>query len=118
MKNKLIIVSFILILLALALVGIIKSNSAIEKTRKSTEETRSIIDSIVTSKIDYRYTSYDGRFMYDNTIVIDEDGKIIGKLLLYTNDKQIDSFYKSDSTFKKTRVYDNLKNGTLRVLKK
>jgi len=116
MKNKLIISAFIILLLVMATLGIVKSNQTREIVTEQISDEK--LDSIVQEKIDYSFTSYDYKFVYENLVVIDEDDVVIGTLVLYTNEKEIDSFYDSGDKWKKTRLYDNLKNGTLRILDK
>ena len=116
MKNKLIIVGFIMILLTLATLGIVKSRETMNIVTEQISDEK--IDSIIQEKIDYRFTSYDYKFVYENLVIINEDDVVIGTLVLYTNEKEIDSFYDSNDIWKKTSLYDNLKNGTLRILDK
>jgi len=115
-RNKFIIVGFIMILLTLATLGIVKSRETMDIVTEQISDER--LDSIVQKKIDYRFTSYDNKFMYDNLVIIDSNDVVIGRLILYTNKKEIDSFYDSNDKWIKTRLYDNLKNGTLRILQK
>ncbi|QQV90905.1 hypothetical protein M1M24_gp34 [Polaribacter phage Freya_1] len=95
-----------MLLLALAMTGIKKADEAKAETEKLQE------------KIDYRYTSYDNMFMVENMVVVDSAGVILGNLMLNINDSIIDAFYRSNKDWRKTRVYDNLKKGRLRILKK
>ena len=113
MKSKLIISAFSIALILMAAIGIKKGNDAQTEAETALKRTDpKALDSI----INYRFTSYDDRFMFDNTVVVDENGKIIGKLILYTNQRYIDSFYNSNNTWIKTRLYDNLKQNRLRLL--
>lgn len=106
------------VLLALTL-GVFQSNRALNKILSVEKQTSTkALDSIISEKIDYRYTSYDNRFFYSNLVVTDEKGEIIGKLYLYTNEKEIDSFYNSDVNWRRTKFFDNLKNGSLKILPK
>jgi len=116
MKNKLIIVGFIMVLLTLATLGIVKSRETMSVMKERTDP--ETLDSIIQEKVDYSYMSYDTHFMYDNLVIIDSNEVIVGRLILYTNDKEIDSFYNSNKNWEKTRLYHNLKNGTLRILNK
>lgn len=119
MKVKTTLMLFVVFLFTMATLGIVKSNQAIENSNELKELTSSkTLDSIISRKIDYRYTSYDGKFMYDNIVVIDNDSVIIGRLILYTNPKEVDSFYNSNLDWSKTRLFSNLKNGRLRVMSK
>lgn len=119
MRSKLVITAFVLLVLTIASLGVVKADRAEEKTTKVEQGVSDMkLDSIISSKIDYRFTSYDNRFMYDNLVVVDDDNNIVGTLILYTNEKEIDSFYNSKDDWKKTRLYTNLKSGTLRILKK
>lgn len=119
MKTKMILILFIAFLLIMATLGIVKSNQAIDKSNELEHLTSErVLDSIISKKIDYRYTSYDGRFMYDNVVVINSDSVIIGRLILYTTPQSIDSFYNSNNEWSKTRLFTNLKEGRLRVMAK
>ncbi|QQV90500.1 hypothetical protein Danklef1_20 [Polaribacter phage Danklef_1] len=106
MKNKTIIILFTITLIALAATGIKRANEAKQENKRLQE------------KIDYRYTSYDNMFMVENMVVVDSAGVILGNLMLNVNDSIIDAFYSSNKDWRKTRVYDNLKKGRLRILKK
>ena len=119
MKNKLIILVFVGVVLLIATLGVVQSNEAIEKAEKIENTTSTkVLDSIISKKIDYRFTSFDNTFMYNNLVVIDDNNVIIGRLILYTSEKEIDSFYNSNLDWRKTRLFTNLKNGTLRILPK
>lgn len=119
MKNKVIILVFVGVVLLIASLGVKKSNDALKKSIAVEQLTNpKSLDSIISEKVDYRYTSYDSRFMYDKLVVIDEDSVIVGRLILYTNEKEVDSFYNSSEEWRKTRLFTNLKNGTLRILPK
>ena len=119
MKSKIIILMFIAFLLGLATLGIVQSNSAISKAEKMENlASEKSLDSIISKKIDYRFTSYDGKFMYENLVVISSDSVVLGRLILYTNKSEVDSFYNSNDDWRKTKFYKNIKNGTLRILPK
>ena len=115
MKNKGIVAFFVVVVMLLSTLGIKKGSDAkftADKAIKRTEVER--IDSI----INYRFMSYDSRFMFANSVVVNSEGKIIGTLILHTNQKYLDSFYNSNPEWKKTRLYKNIKTGKIQILLK
>lgn len=105
MKNKIVV----WVTLCLIVLGLYGAN-----VRAENAELKALA---LEKKIDYRYMSYDSRFMFKNTVVIDEDGEIVGKLVLYTNDEEIEGFF-DNPKWRKTRLYHDLKDRKLNFLEK
>ena len=118
MKNRLVLLAFVSVILTFATLSLFKTSKFSERLENSSMASEEKLDSIINKKIDYRYTSYDNRFFYSNLVVVDSEDVIIGKLILYTNQKEIDSFYNPDLDRRKTKFFENLKNGSLRILPK
>lgn len=114
MKNKIIILGFVLVVFLIASMGVVKSNEAeikIEKIEEKTSDKK--LDSVLEQKVNQRFMAYDAEFTLNNLIVVNEKGKIIGKAIIYTNLKELDSFYNNEG-YIKTHTYENIVLGILK----
>lgn len=108
-KTKLTIVGFVLFLFAIAFLGVFSSRNAEFQVQELQERTApKVLDSVIEEKVSMRFTSYDAEFLLNNLIVVNDKGKIIGKVLIYTNINELDSFYNINPDFVKTRTYENI----------
>lgn len=95
-------------------IGIKKIDSAVQAVflKDST-----VIEDIVSDIIDQRFKIYDAVFMYNNTVVINGKDSIIGKVILYTNDAELDSFY-TQKDVEKTPFYTRSKMRLIKIKEK
>lgn len=106
--NKLIIIAITAII-----ISTIAFTSYQSRIAKQASEKAIVKVDTLEKKVDYRFFSYDGLFMTTNLVVVDVNGKVIGKLKMGADLKKIDSFYKSNPDFKKTRMYKNFKTSII-----
>ena len=77
-------------------VGVRLIDSVVKNTVDST-----LIEKAVQKAVeDDRFKIYDAIFMYRHMVVVDENDSIIGTLILYTNNKEVDSFYSQSGVVK------------------